>query len=556
MIRHSLIVAASGLLWLAPAHAQPSGQQAPSMREDALDPSPVDPAVDIDVGMFIGDARKAKPRTVFGNLIMRDMLTPLEGADPLRPATQGGVLQYMKAISQAALASGATANGRAPDGDRMVFYTVAGSGTITVNGRDHAVRDGIGFTLTPDFDFSLTNTGSEPLAFYVRWETLPDDVTLTGDIGFYDRFENNRRVGSHWAHICNGGPNGFNLCTIAPHSMPQPHSHANEEIWIAVKGKTILTLGKHMAEMVPGQAYRVPPTGLTAHSNINLTDEPVQLLFVGPAQRATTPPTPARLDFSRLDNRPYVYATEPDIDVFRGNWRDTFPRIEHGNIYFRDMLTALAGNDPLAPARTGAALTAATAVSFAQLEPNAKAHRVEGESENVQQLFYVVSGSGQLQSGDISFSVAPGDSFLLPPTVDFTLAASGKNYLEFYVVSVRAEANTPRAVRKIDHSAAPLSASDWHNRERPIATAADGLSGYSRVDLVELAPMSMSRPYSVAPGSEEVWIALENDTELLLSKELRPLPKGSAYIVPPTGITAHAHINTSDAPARFLRLRR
>jgi len=47
-------------------------------------------------------------------------------------------------------------------------------------------------------------------------------------------------VGAHWAHIGNGGPAGLSLITIAPHTMPQPHSHPGEECWIMVEGESVL----------------------------------------------------------------------------------------------------------------------------------------------------------------------------------------------------------------------------------------------------------------------------------------------------------------------------
>ena len=66
--------------------------------------------------------------------------------------------------------------------------------------------------------------------------------------------------------------------------------------------------------------------------------------------------------------------------------------------------------------------------------------------------------------------------------------------------------------------------------------------------------MTMSRPYSVGQGAEEIWIATEGDSDMLLGKELRKLPAGTAYRVPSTGITAHANINASDKTAKFLYL--
>lgn len=553
-----LVSALAILTGCSAAHAQAlsAAPPAPAAREDALDPSPVNPAKDPDVTLFIGDYRDAPKRLAYRGLLFQDMLTQLTSEEPLQPDSKGAVLQYMKAISHASLAPGAIATGRAPAGDRQVFYTAAGAGVLTVNGRAHKIAEGTGFTLTADFDFTLTNTGKAPLEFYVRWEALPDNYILSGDVTLVDRFQNDRQVGAHWVHICNGGPNGFNLCTIAPRTMPHPHSHPGEEVWIAVKGETVLTLGKYMARMLPGQAYRIPPTGLTAHSNINLGDEPVQMLFVGPAQRASTPPNPPRVDFARLDNRPYVRANEPDVDKYMGSWRDSVPRIMHGNIYFRDMLTALEGSNPLQPVRTGAVLTNATAVSFAQLEPGARAHSVAGELTGIQQTFIVHSGTGSITTGGRTVALEKGMTFIVPPNANFNLVATGTSYMNFYVVSERLAPETPARtnVVVVDNRAAKRTANSWHDQERPLITSAQGLLQYRAINEVELGPMAMSRPYSVASGGEEIWIATDGEVDLLIGKELRRLPAGTAFLVPPTGITAAARVNSGAKAASFLYL--
>ena len=55
-------LAALSLATAANAQApRPAGPQGPPPREDALDPSPIDPATDPDLNMFINDWRNAKP---------------------------------------------------------------------------------------------------------------------------------------------------------------------------------------------------------------------------------------------------------------------------------------------------------------------------------------------------------------------------------------------------------------------------------------------------------------------------------------------------------------
>ncbi len=543
-------------------YAQPAprgGQQQPTFREDALDPSPVNPSVDPNVDMFVNDYRNSKPRTAYGSLVLRDILTRVQGPDAVHPTRKGAVLTDISTVSYATLAPGASASGRVPKGDVQIFLATAGKGKITVNSKSYDVKDGVGFTLTPDFDFKLTSTGKEPLAFYVRAQPLPDNSKSSPDIVVVNRFDLDRRVGAHWVHTCNGGPSGLTLCTIPPHSIPQPHSHAGEEAWIMVKGETILSLGKKISRMVPGQAYRIPPTGLAAHSNLNMGDEPVEMIYMGPLVRATTGPGAqggalGSLDYSRLDNSPINPATEQDVDMFMGNWRDSFPRMVHGNLYVRDMLTALQGSDPLHPTHKGAVLTNAEAVSYAMLEPGSSAHPINGELKGIQESFVVNSGTGVITSGSKTFELSKGKAFIISPGLDFRMTATGDRYMTFYVVSQKLpEGFTPKATLEVvDNSQKAQVTNAWHDKERALITKDDGLIQYNALTQVDLPSMTMSRPYSDAHGVEEIWIATEGNTDMLFGKELRKLTPGTAYRVPSTGKTAHANINTSTSTAQFL----
>ena len=548
------LAAASGYAQQAPRGGQPQ----PTFREDTLDPTPVDASVDPNVDMFVNDYRNAKPRTAYGSLVFRDILTRLEG-DPIHPARKGAVLSDIATVSYATLAPGATATGRAPRGDVQIFLATAGEGKITVNSKSYDVKDGVGFTLTPDFDFKLTSAGKTPLAFYVRAQPLPDNYKPSPDLVVVNRFDLDRRVGAHWVHTCNGGPSGMMLCTIPPHTMPQPHSHAGEEAWIMVKGETILSLGKNLRRMVPGQAYRIPPTGITAHSNLNLGEEPVEMIYMGPLVRATTGPGApggalGSLDYSRLDNSAINPSTEPDVDMFMGNWRDAFPRMMHGNLYVRDMLTALQGPDSLHPTRKGAVLTNAVAVSYAMLEPGSSAHPLDGELKGIQESFVVNSGTGVIKSGSRTFELSKGKAFILTPGLDFRMTAAGDRYMTFYVVSQKLpEGFTPKGTLDVfDNSAKAPVTNAWHDQERALITKDDGLIQYNALTQVELPSMTMSRPYSDAQSVEEIWIATEGNVDMLFGKELRKLPAGTAYRVPSTGKTAHANINTSTTTAQFL----
>src|SRR5689334_5767353 len=91
----------------------------PQGRQDGLDPSPINPATDPNIDMFLGDWRKSTPRTMYGHLVFHDILTQLQGPDKLHPTKRGAVLEDIQAVSYAMLPLGAAASGRVPDGQRQ-----------------------------------------------------------------------------------------------------------------------------------------------------------------------------------------------------------------------------------------------------------------------------------------------------------------------------------------------------------------------------------------------------------------------------------------------------
>lgn len=431
----SLVSVILTLVVVSPLFAQqtsrPSAAYQPSVREDALDPSPVDPKSDPDIDMFVNDYRNSVPRTEYGAMVFYDILTQRGAGDIMRPVVKGAVLSVMIAASRATLEANATATGRVQAGRREVFIDVEGTGTITVQGKDYLVAPGSYFQLTPDLDFSLTNTGRTPMVFYVRTDPLPPNFKIPA-FEVVNRYDNDRVFGAHWTHSCDKVPTGpttrvfppMTFCSMSPYSMPQPHSHPGEEVWIQVEGVTTLSLGKRLLPLHPGQAYRIPPDGMTAHSNINLTDRMTQILYLGPIDRAADSASvrargiPLVQDYSRLDNRPLDPPTEQDVEMYIANWHDAFPQIRYGNMYVRDMLTSLnSGSDPLHPARTGAVLSNAARVSYGMLEPYSKAHPMPGERSDIQEIFIVNSGDGLITSGGKTIALSRDKVIIVPPGV-------------------------------------------------------------------------------------------------------------------------------------------
>lgn len=528
----------------------------------ALDPRQFDPKVDPDIDMFVNHWSNSTPRIMYGHLIFRDILTGLEGSDVLHPTKKGAVLVEQSAISYATLEPGASASGKAKTGEQQVFYVTGGTAKITAGKKSFDLKEGMGFILTPEFDFTLTATGKDQLTCYVVTEPLHADFKANKELVVKNRYDGNKGTGAHWAHIGNGiisgadgmeNYGGISLITIDARTIPHPHSHGSgiEECWIMVKGDTKLLLGKQLRDCPAGTVYKIPPTGLTAHTNINLGDEPIQMIHMMKAVQTETK------EYAMLDPDMYDPKKEPDMDMFMGNWRNSMPRLMHGNLVFRDMLTALEGPDDLHPARRGAVLQYADAISYATLEPGATARAVKGELANVQQVFYVHSGEGVIKSGNKTVELKKGMAFILTPGLDFTLTATGDKFMTFYVATEKIPSGfTPGKTLVVadNRGEAPFMKVHWANIDRMMISQKDGMCQYNGFTEVKLDAMTMAQPHSHEPGVEEVWIAMDGDLDLLLGKNLRRLPEGTAYRIPSNGKVAHSNINASDGMVKLLHM--
>ena len=65
-----------------------------------LDFRPLDPAIDPDVDMFIGDWRESIPYNTHGSITERVVLSRGDG-DPLNPPRKGAALTFLNRVSRA-----------------------------------------------------------------------------------------------------------------------------------------------------------------------------------------------------------------------------------------------------------------------------------------------------------------------------------------------------------------------------------------------------------------------------------------------------------------------
>lgn len=252
-------------------------------------------------------------------------------------------------------------------------------------------------------------------------------------------------------------------------------------------------------------------------------------------------PAPAAAPAARVD--PSNTTNERDhiqIDQFIGDSANATGHLSHGGLLTRAMLRS--GN-PNVPGPAGAVLEHRTQIARATLLPK---HSTPLMSINNQFLFYVVSGEGRLDDGNMSWDLRNGITMLIPPDVQRRFVNTSTEPLEMVMVEWPANAIARKDILVRDVALLPYCEENahWNNMSKCVFTQADGMTG--RVLLVMLMPMTMAAPHPHVFGTEEIWTKITPGNSLtLLGSELREMPQFSSFLAPPNGHTWHGQINTS-----------
>jgi mannose-6-phosphate isomerase-like protein (cupin superfamily) len=261
----------------------------PSYREDAP-ANRREPALDTDVSLYINHWRNSPAREGHGGLLERDILTR---GDPFRPARKGAVLRYLNAYRRAELPP-LTSTREYTDAREQVFlYVMNGRGTVQTTQRTVEVEEGMAVFIPAGLSYRLANPATRPLELFLAAEEAPAGFVPQQELSVGRFRESKPLVGAHWAHIARpflydreprfANPMGFVVVSMDAFDIAQPHAHpaAAEEIWLQLKGTSLLWLGNRLLRQEPGEAFLVPPTDRAPHSSINPSAEQKQWLFFG-----------------------------------------------------------------------------------------------------------------------------------------------------------------------------------------------------------------------------------------------------------------------------------
>ena len=254
----------------------------------------------VSIDRFIGRPTNNPVHFSHGSILTHEILA---AGDPYHPGPQGAVLEYRQLLATAELqAGGQTPLETYPD--EYFFYVEGGSGRLDDGKLSWDLAPGIAILVPPSVPHRFINTSEKPLTMVMlKWTAGPNakNALIVRNTQLLPWCEEN----AHWnneSHCVFGAAdgllNGERIYTvmIQPWAVSQPHTHTpgTEEVWTKLSpGVSPILIGSDLREASQNDAYLVPPTGKTEHSNINLSKTDTQWwLYV--ARGPDRPNAPAR----------------------------------------------------------------------------------------------------------------------------------------------------------------------------------------------------------------------------------------------------------------------
>ena len=230
------------------------------------------------------------------------------------------------------------------------------------------------------------------------------------------------------------------------------------------------------------------------------------------------------------------------LDMNKRHWQESALSLTHGNIVQRTIFRKEGEKD------SGAVLRYIDSFSRCSLEPgvNSLAHINEG----IQEVFFVLSGSGKLSTSAGEQTIKEGDGILIPAGIEHTFTNDGATILELMLVvetlsNESAAGQNKPLIRNYRESA--LSIAHWCYLGHKIFDQEDGFDQISYVGVVIIDPLQNGDNHSHGPDYDEVWYMWRGQAIHLVGQEVCIQTEGTAISVSPCH-PGHTLINVSAEP--------
>jgi mannose-6-phosphate isomerase-like protein (cupin superfamily) len=244
------------------------------------------------VDLYFADWHNMTPRLARDSLQQRDIFTR---GDAIDPRQKGGVLRYLNSYTYSTLAPHASTRAARLEGQQEIYFIDSGRGSVTAKAQTLDLYRNISILMPSNLEFTIKNTGEEPLAMYVINEPTPPG--FRPNLAMLVRDESQVPISSSrglWTNIvktlfvtADGLATLESVLTVTfdpltmgkPHPVPGEDTSEIEEVWTALDGTSLAFVGNQLRRQTPGMALYHIPDNQTPHTNIN-QNEDAQVRFL------------------------------------------------------------------------------------------------------------------------------------------------------------------------------------------------------------------------------------------------------------------------------------
>jgi mannose-6-phosphate isomerase-like protein (cupin superfamily) len=238
---------------------------------------------------YFSDWHKEPVRTVYGHLAEQDILTR---GDALHPSTHGAVLRFVSAYEYATLPSHLTTSPIHLKGQQQIYFIVSGSGKAVAGTQSIELSPNIAVLMPAELEFTLTNTGDQPLTMYLIEE--PTSSEFHPNSSMLAKDENALPFSTtdlQWSYMVKKifvASDGLatlkevSTVYVDPLTVGRPQSTGSpetESVWTALRGTGIAFVSNDLRRQPPGVTFAEVPDGKTPYSIIN-PNQDAQLKFL------------------------------------------------------------------------------------------------------------------------------------------------------------------------------------------------------------------------------------------------------------------------------------
>ena len=175
-------------------------------------------------------------------------------------------------------------------------------------------------------------------------------------------------------------------------------------------------------------------------------------------------------------------------------------------------------------------------------------------NEGIQEVFFILNGTGILSTPYGEHSISEGDGILMPPGIEHTIINNGNITLEFLlVVESIGDKSVVKATKPLvrNYRESVMSINHWSYLGYRIFDGEDGFNELGYVGVVLIDPLRTGDNHSHGPDFDEVWYMWRGQVVHIVSQEVCIQREGTAISVCPCH-PGHTIINVSNEQVYFV----